>query len=153
MHHSLYPVFPFPKTSYLSHLSLCPLYADSSQRCFSADVVLSFSLKPVWSDTSETKVAVTHLVPVLRWSISFLFFAALALEPGGLSSWRQMGYGFLLCLPKVHFCFSAQPLPVILVPFLLSDISLSLSDSRSEGSLLILQLLRVRNVFTQAIWI
>lgn len=140
MHPSLHPVFIFPKASYLSYHFV-----------FSALTAIRDVSLLMWCWECLKDSLIWHIRNLSHRNTScssfdlFLFsFAALILQPGGLSFWRQMGYGFLLCLPNV--CFSVQPLPVIVMSFLISDISWSerttsseiFMNSRSNKSLLIL---------------
>lgn len=61
------------------------------------------ALRAVWSDTSETKVALTHLVPALCWFISFLFHCACSVDRRPVRLASDGLWIFLLCLPKVNF--------------------------------------------------
>ena len=67
----------------------------------------------VWSDTSETQVCgdATRSISLL---IYFFFLSLHSLcSQEACQTGVRWGYEFLLCLPKVNFCFSVQPLPAI----------------------------------------
>lgn len=152
---------------HITHSLLFSLYKNTINRlslCFflllqqSGDVSLLMwcwkCLKgSVWSDTSETQVCgdATRSISLLIY-FSFLSLRSLCSQEACQTGVRW-GYEFLLCLPKVNFCFSAQPLPVIFIPWHVRR-SILLKWFRAPDQRRVCWFCRVRNyVFTEAMWI
>lgn len=74
------------------------------------------ALRAVWSDTSETKVALTHLVPALCWFISFLFHCACSVDRRPVRLASDGLWIFYFVCQKLIF-FSCYILFSYLLPF------------------------------------